>query len=183
MSTEQTIADVNGETPAARLRRRGLVAGGAHTYLRRSPFREGLVLARRGALLPPYDTRTTLQRMAALIDALRAGARDRAGRFLSRSRRPPTGSTSEERAMLAAQVGAHRLDLDRRQSRSASAGLARRHGDAGTRHRRPRLPPRAVTRSPQPGEIAGHLHPCATVTRHGRSLRRRCFAADGMRAW
>ena len=30
----------------------------------------------------------------------------------------------------------------------------------------------------QPGEIAGHLHPCATVTRHGRSLRRRCFAAD-----
>jgi metallophosphoesterase superfamily enzyme len=32
--------------------------------------------------------------------------------------------------------------------------------------------------SPQLGEIAGHLHPCATVTRHGRSLRRRCFAAD-----
>ncbi len=32
----------------------------------------------------------------------------------------------------------------------------------------------------QRGEIAGHLHPCATVTRHGRSLRRRCFAADGV---
>jgi len=33
----------------------------------------------------------------------------------------------------------------------------------------------------QPGEIAGHLHPCATVTRHGQSLRRRAFAADSLR--
>jgi uncharacterized protein len=31
------------------------------------------------------------------------------------------------------------------------------------------------------GEVAGHLHPCATVTRRGRSLRRRCFVSDGKR--
>ncbi|HWC62205.1 MAG TPA: ligase-associated DNA damage response endonuclease PdeM [Rhizomicrobium sp.] len=31
------------------------------------------------------------------------------------------------------------------------------------------------------GEIAGHLHPCARVAKWGRSVRRRCFAADGMR--
>ena len=31
------------------------------------------------------------------------------------------------------------------------------------------------------GEIAGHLHPCATVTRRGHSLRRRCFVSDGAR--
>jgi hypothetical protein len=31
------------------------------------------------------------------------------------------------------------------------------------------------------GEVAGHLHPCATVTRRGHSLRRRCFVSDGMR--
>ena len=35
--------------------------------------------------------------------------------------------------------------------------------------------------SPQPGEIAGHLHPCATVSLRGRSLRRKCFASDGTR--
>jgi DNA ligase-associated metallophosphoesterase len=29
-----------------------------------------------------------------------------------------------------------------------------------------------------PGEIAGHLHPCARVAKWGRSVRRRCFAAD-----
>jgi hypothetical protein len=34
---------------------------------------------------------------------------------------------------------------------------------------------------PPPGEIAGHLHPCHTVSRRGRSLRRRCFVSDGNR--
>lgn len=29
---------------------------------------------------------------------------------------------------------------------------------------------------PNPGEIAGHLHPCAKVVRRGRAVRRRCFA-------
>jgi hypothetical protein len=33
-----------------------------------------------------------------------------------------------------------------------------------------------------PGEIAGHLHPKARVTTRGRTLERRCFASDGMRA-
>jgi DNA ligase-associated metallophosphoesterase len=32
-----------------------------------------------------------------------------------------------------------------------------------------------------PGEIAGHLHPCARVSGRGRSVRRRCFATDGER--
>jgi len=32
-----------------------------------------------------------------------------------------------------------------------------------------------------PGEIAGHLHPCAHVAKWGRRVRRRCFAADGAR--
>src|SRR5690606_19263130 len=31
------------------------------------------------------------------------------------------------------------------------------------------------------GEIAGHLHPCATVRRHDKSVRRPCFATDGSR--
>jgi len=32
-----------------------------------------------------------------------------------------------------------------------------------------------------PGEVAGHLHPCLSVTRRGRTLRRRCFVSDGGR--
>jgi DNA ligase-associated metallophosphoesterase len=34
---------------------------------------------------------------------------------------------------------------------------------------------------PVPGEIAGHLHPCARIVQRGRSVRRRCFASDGRR--
>ena len=33
----------------------------------------------------------------------------------------------------------------------------------------------------QLGEVAGHLHPCATVSKWGRSVRRRCFVSDGLR--
>jgi len=34
---------------------------------------------------------------------------------------------------------------------------------------------------PAPGEVAGHLHPCAKVSGQGRRVRRRCFATDGTR--
>jgi DNA ligase-associated metallophosphoesterase len=70
VSTEhdETFAEVNGERlvldcagavwwPAERT----LVFSDIH-------FEKGSSLARWGALLPPYDTRTTLRRMAALID-------------------------------------------------------------------------------------------------------------------
>ena len=33
----------------------------------------------------------------------------------------------------------------------------------------------------EPGEVAGHLHPCASVSKWGRSVRRRCFVSDGLR--
>ena len=33
----------------------------------------------------------------------------------------------------------------------------------------------------EPGEVAGHLHPAATVAKFGRGVRRRCFAADRFR--
>jgi len=33
----------------------------------------------------------------------------------------------------------------------------------------------------EPGEVAGHLHPCASVAKWGRSVRRRCFVSDGSR--
>ncbi|MDD3837986.1 MAG: ligase-associated DNA damage response endonuclease PdeM, partial [Phenylobacterium sp.] len=34
----------------------------------------------------------------------------------------------------------------------------------------------------QPGELAGHLHPCAKVAAAGGVVRRRCFVTDGERA-
>ena len=37
------------------------------------------------------------------------------------------------------------------------------------------------TEGAQPGEVAGHLHPCARVVASGGSVRRRCFVTDGQR--
>lgn len=37
------------------------------------------------------------------------------------------------------------------------------------------------SRAAPPGEVAGHLHPCARIVQRGRSVRRRCFASDGQR--
>ena len=34
---------------------------------------------------------------------------------------------------------------------------------------------------PRAGEIAGHLHPAATVRRRDKAVRRPCFATDGAR--
>ncbi|HWF00703.1 MAG TPA: ligase-associated DNA damage response endonuclease PdeM, partial [Caulobacteraceae bacterium] len=35
--------------------------------------------------------------------------------------------------------------------------------------------------APRPGEVAGHLHPCAKVKGRAASVRRRCFVTDGER--
>jgi DNA ligase-associated metallophosphoesterase len=37
------------------------------------------------------------------------------------------------------------------------------------------------SRGAEPGEVAGHLHPCARIVQRAKSVRRRCFATDGSR--
>ena len=142
-------------------------------------FEKGSSLARFGTFLPPYDTRTTLRRMAALIAAY-APARVIALGDSFHDRDAADRLDAEERATLAGLVGGtdwvwiegnHDPEppawLGGTVTREiAIGGLVFRHEPSG---------------EPQPGEIAGHLHPCATVTLRGRSLRRRCFASDGTR--
>lgn len=139
-------------------------------------FEKGSSFAERGALLPPYDTRTTLNRIGLLMDAYAPA------RVIALGDSFHDGGAAErldgdERAHLMRQVGRTEwIWIEGNHdphppvwlggsvcSELAVGGLVFRHE------------PQAM---PQPGEIAGHLHPCATVTRHGRSLRRRCFAAD-----
>ncbi len=142
-------------------------------------FEKGSSLARRGAFLPPYDTRTSLKRMAALIERY-APARVIALGDSFHDRDAADRLDAEERAMLASFVAATGWvwiegNHDPQPpgwlggtvtEEIAIGGLIFRHEPSAT---------------PQPGEIAGHLHPCATVTLRGRSLRRKCFASDGTR--
>lgn len=135
--------------------------------------------AARGVLLPPYDTAVTLDRLAQVID------RFRPARVISLgdSFHDPDGAmrmplASQTRlAML--QLGREWIWISGNHDPRASNGLFGDHqseariGPLSFRHE-----PSAETVS---GEIAGHLHPVGRIRRHGRSLRRSCFAADADR--
>jgi DNA ligase-associated metallophosphoesterase len=144
---------------------------------------KGSAYAARGQLLPPYDTRETLRRLALdaaahdperivfLGDTLHdIHAHDRideddAGRLTEIAR---------GRALLWI-VGNHdpegpgRLPGQTAETLLIETLVLRHEPQAGD----------------QPGEVAGHLHPCARVAGQsrggGRSVRRRCFVTDGRR--
>jgi uncharacterized protein len=142
-------------------------------------FEKGSSYARGGQMLPPYDTRSTLKRMSALIAAH------------TPERVIALGDSFHDRD------AADRLDDEDRTTLSRLSDAAEWIWIAGNHDPEPpswlggrvaeeiaigalifRHEPLAGS---SPGEIAGHLHPCARVTRHGRSIRRRCFASDGAR--
>jgi len=140
-------------------------------------FEKGSAYARRGALLPPYDTRSTIKRMdevigrhkpsrvIALGDSFHDG--DAAARL--------DGEECEMLARLAAGAdwiwveGNHDPKPPAWIGGRVAAGVAL--GGLVFRH----LP------SGQAGEVAGHLHPATTVKRNGMSVRRRCFVSNGVR--
>ncbi len=143
-------------------------------------FEKGSSYARRGALLPPYDTRATLARLTDVI------IERKPARVIA------LGDSFHDTE------AADRLD---RPDRDALAELVRRidwiwiEGNhdpkppswlGGTVAEEVAIGGLVFRHEPQgkaqPGEVAGHLHPCSTVTKRGRSIRRRCFISDGQRA-
>ncbi|MBI1179155.1 MAG: ligase-associated DNA damage response endonuclease PdeM [Alphaproteobacteria bacterium] len=135
--------------------------------------------ARRGVLLPPYDTRETLARLEAvcvryrpkLVVALGDSFHDleAAGRL-----------SADEAARIRALTAAHDWlwiegNHDPQPPEELGGRVAAMMACGPLLFRHQPLP------GPQPGEVAGHLHPAAKVTVRGRGLRRRCFVSDGSR--
>ena len=138
---------------------------------------KGSSFARRGQLLPPYDTTDTLARLARLIAhyaprvviALGDNFHDGGG---------PARLSVQDRASLSALqrardwiwiAGNHDPD-----PAEGIGGTFRETLSIGTltfRHK-------PSSDAPE-GEIAGHLHPVARVAQRGRAVSRRCFATDG----
>ncbi len=135
--------------------------------------------ARRGMLLPPYDTAATLALLTALVlrreparvvllgDSFhdcdgygRLADNDRLRLESLQRRREWIWISGNHDHTLPAGIGgevAAELNLD---------GLDLRHEPS------PHM---------RPGEVAGHLHPAAKVRGRGRSMRCRAFATDGRR--
>jgi DNA ligase-associated metallophosphoesterase len=139
---------------------------------------KGSSYAARGVLLPPYDTVATLSRLSAvtarhdprIVIALGDSFHDRkAHARLSASDREAIAALQARRDWIWIS-GNHDPALPSDlggvvASEVAIGPIAFRHEPTGAA-----------------GEIAGHLHPKARVTTRGRSVERRCFASDGMRA-
>jgi uncharacterized protein len=134
---------------------------------------KGSTFARRGSLLPPYDSHATLARLEALIERLRPdtvvslgdGFHDRrCGRDLSPALFDRLGDLTRRRRWLWV-TGNHDPEVPLALGGATVAELA--VGDLFLRH----APTGAA------GEIVGHLHPKARVRSRRRTLARRCFAA------
>ncbi|WP_421929476.1 ligase-associated DNA damage response endonuclease PdeM [Neoaquamicrobium sediminum] len=140
---------------------------------------KGSAFARRGRLLPPYDTGATLD----LLDTVIADHRPATVISLGDSfhdgfgaeRMPPIYRDRLLSLMAGREwiwvAGNHDPDAPADLPGIVAGELAL--GDLRFRHE-----PLAGA---EPGEIAGHLHPGAVVVQRGRAVRRRCFATDGER--
>lgn len=140
---------------------------------------KGAAFARRGQMLPPWDTFATLKILSAVIArhnprivvSLGDSFHDRRG-----AADMPEAGRDAIRALAA---GREWIWIAGNHDPDAVVGLpglsleTLSHGGLTFRH------------DPSPagtaGEVAGHLHPAAVLVRRERGVRRPCFASDGRR--
>jgi DNA ligase-associated metallophosphoesterase len=143
-------------------------------------FEKGSSYARRGALLPPYDTRATLARLTDVMIERKPSRVIALGDSFHDAEAADRLDATERNALYDLVRLTDWIWIEGNHdpkppgwlggtvaSEIAIGGLIFRHE------------PQRVARA---GEIAGHLHPCAVVSMRGRSIRRRCFISDGQRA-
>jgi len=140
---------------------------------------KGSSFARRGVLLPPYDTASTLERLAGVLARYAVRTVVALGDSFHDQDGPARLAAPDRAKLKELQAGRDWIWI----AGNHDPGPANRLGGVfaislslwplSFRH----LP----TPQESPGEIAGHLHPVARVSHRGRTLTRRCFVSDGAR--
>ncbi|RKE86315.1 putative phosphoesterase [Rhizobium sp. AG855] len=140
---------------------------------------KGAAFARRGQLLPPYDTQATLRLLDAVVTryhpktviSLGDNFHDRVGSALM--------PLPFREMILAIARGRDLIWINGNHDPDGTTGLPGICADE--------IALSGLTFRHEPslahgkGEVAGHLHPSATVRRREKSVRRPCFATDGNR--
>jgi len=129
---------------------------------------KGSALAARGSLVPPYDTRVTLERLTRLV------------RLYRPARLLLLGDSFHD-AKAASRLGAaDREALAKLARLTTLIRLAGNHDDGDGAARELREGPLVFRHLPrgESGEVAGHLHPKAAVAVRGAWIARPCFVAD-----
>src|SRR3954452_17463671 len=138
---------------------------------------KGSSFARRGQLLPPYDTAETLARLAMLIARYAPRTVVALGDNFHDGDGPARLANTDRAFLMELQRGrewiwiAGNHDPDPADRIGGTFAATVSFGALTFRHEPSRDAPE--------GEIAGHLHPMARVAQRGRAVSRRCFATNG----
>jgi uncharacterized protein len=140
---------------------------------------KGSAFAKRGVLLPPYDTATTLARLARLIERYAPRLVIALGDSFHDGHGPSRMGGGDHAMLNALQRGRDWIWIAGNHDRDVRDGIGGRCADVLA------FGPLTFRHEPSEnasvGEIAGHLHPVARVAQRGRAVSRRCFASDGRR--
>ena len=141
-------------------------------------FEKGSSFARRGALMPPFDTGATLARLAATIAATLPDRVISLGDAFHDDHGPERMADADRERLSDLQSGREWIWI-------AGNHDAEARGDVGG-VRVEEISIGALTFRHEPrrgavGEVAGHLHPAARVRVAAGTVRRHCFAGDGHR--
>lgn len=140
---------------------------------------KGSSFARRGQMLPPYDTMATLKRLLACIESWQPRRVIALGDSFHDRKAAGRLSAEAHDALAAAMRGRDWIWITGNHDPEPPQGLGGKvmdelsSGGLTLRHE-----PQADAAA---GEIAGHLHPKACLVRRGRWVRRSCFAASRSR--
>jgi uncharacterized protein len=140
---------------------------------------KGSHFAERGQMLPPYDTRETLRKLAAVIDTYDAATVIALGDSLHDASASDRIDPADLETLRILQEDREWIWITGNHDRHIAPvlggnvlgsltveGISLRHEPTAG----------AVTH-----EIAGHLHPAARLVVHGTALRRPCFVGNGLR--
>jgi uncharacterized protein len=140
---------------------------------------KGSAFARRGVLLPPYDTATTLDRLARVVEHFSPRVLVALGDSFHDEHGPARMSDLDRIKLKGLQRGRDWVWIAGNHDPELPQDIGGRFADVLAlgalifRHE--------PSQSVHDGEIAGHLHPVARIAQRGRAVSRRCFAGDGRR--
>lgn len=140
---------------------------------------KGSSYAQRGQMLPPYDTRETLARLARALDITPATTVIALGDSLHDTRGGERMCDEDREALAVLQEDRDWIWITGNHDSKISARLGGIVKDELT------VEGITLRHIPSTGrvthEIAGHLHPCARLSRLGHTIRRPCFVGNGRR--
>ena len=140
---------------------------------------KGSSFARRGVLLPPYDTAATLERLGRLVQHYAPRVVVALGDSFHDGGGPARIADTDRETLTALQRGRDWIWITGNHDPDPADGIGGHFASVlalGSLSFRHQPSPRTID-----GEVAGHLHPLARIARRGRAVSRRCFASDGRR--